>query len=174
MTGIVNSVCNIGTRVTWGSFCVCPANERRRYNVRSSLIGWAHTQNNPCYCGFIFSYQWCFVPPPAYNEPMREAAVSPGLPLAVFCCQTLSQSPCTALMAGNLLAVRAVQGDCQQPLKNNRKPHLSHESTIPCDWGNADLYLDQPIIKDDVSQLEALYHTLLTILLPRDQDCVAV
>ena len=30
------------------SFCVCPANERRRYNVTSSLIGWAHTQNDPC------------------------------------------------------------------------------------------------------------------------------
>ena len=25
-----------------------PANERRRYNVTSSLIGWAHTQNDPC------------------------------------------------------------------------------------------------------------------------------
>ena len=24
-----------------------PANERRRYNVTSSLIGWAHTQNDP-------------------------------------------------------------------------------------------------------------------------------
>ena len=37
-----------------GSFCVCaqPVWEdvtfvRRRYNVTSSLIGWAHTQNNP-------------------------------------------------------------------------------------------------------------------------------
>ena len=29
-------------------FCVRPANERRRYNVTSSLIGWAHTQNYPC------------------------------------------------------------------------------------------------------------------------------
>ena len=28
--------------------CVCPANERRRYNVTSSHIGWAHTQNDPC------------------------------------------------------------------------------------------------------------------------------
>ena len=28
--------------------CMCPANERRRYIVRSSLIGWAHTQNDPC------------------------------------------------------------------------------------------------------------------------------
>ena len=25
-----------------------PANERRRYTVASSLIGWAHTQNAPC------------------------------------------------------------------------------------------------------------------------------
>ena len=27
--------------------CVRPANERRRYIVTSSLIGWVHTQNNP-------------------------------------------------------------------------------------------------------------------------------
>ena len=26
---------------------MCPANERRRYNVTSSLIGWAHVQNDP-------------------------------------------------------------------------------------------------------------------------------
>ena len=25
-----------------------PANERRRYIVTSSLIGWVHTQNDPC------------------------------------------------------------------------------------------------------------------------------
>ena len=25
-----------------------PANERWRYNVTSSLIGWAHIQNDPC------------------------------------------------------------------------------------------------------------------------------
>ena len=25
-----------------------PANERRRYTVTPSLIGWAHTQNDPC------------------------------------------------------------------------------------------------------------------------------
>ena len=29
-------------------FGVHPANERRSYNVTSSLIGWAHTQNDPC------------------------------------------------------------------------------------------------------------------------------
>ena len=27
--------------------CIHPANERWRYNVTSSLIGWAHTQNDP-------------------------------------------------------------------------------------------------------------------------------
>ena len=27
--------------------CMGPANERRRYNVTSSPIGWAHTQNDP-------------------------------------------------------------------------------------------------------------------------------
>ena len=26
-----------------------PANERQRYNVTSSLIGWAHTQIDPCW-----------------------------------------------------------------------------------------------------------------------------
>ena len=25
-----------------------PPNERRRYNVTSFLIGWVHTQNDPC------------------------------------------------------------------------------------------------------------------------------
>ena len=28
--------------------CMRPANERRRYNVTSSLIGWAHALNGPC------------------------------------------------------------------------------------------------------------------------------
>ena len=28
--------------------CMRPTNERRRYIVTSSLIGWAHTQNDPC------------------------------------------------------------------------------------------------------------------------------
>ena len=28
-----------------------PVNERRRYNVTSSLNGWAHTQNDPHRCG---------------------------------------------------------------------------------------------------------------------------
>ena len=29
---------------------MCPANERRRYNVTSSLIGWVHTQNDLWSC----------------------------------------------------------------------------------------------------------------------------
>ena len=33
--------------------CMRPANERRRYNVTSSPIGWAHTQNDPC-----MTYRW--------------------------------------------------------------------------------------------------------------------
>ena len=28
--------------------CMVSAKERRRYNVTSSLIGWAHTQYDPC------------------------------------------------------------------------------------------------------------------------------
>ena len=31
-------------------FWMRPSNERRRYNVTSSLIGLAHAQNNPCWC----------------------------------------------------------------------------------------------------------------------------
>ena len=32
-------------------FYMHPANERRRYLVTSSFIGWAHTENDPCICG---------------------------------------------------------------------------------------------------------------------------
>ena len=28
--------------------CMCPTKESRRYDVTPSLIGWAHTQNDPC------------------------------------------------------------------------------------------------------------------------------
>ena len=37
------------TTTTGIIFCMRPANERRRYNVTSSLIGWAHSQNDPCH-----------------------------------------------------------------------------------------------------------------------------
>ena len=38
--------------------CRCPVNERRRYNVTSSLIGWAHSQNDPCSVKYFFKV--CF------------------------------------------------------------------------------------------------------------------
>ena len=42
--------------IIWIILCMRPANERRRYNVTSSLIGWAHTQNDPWYHMFIEMY----------------------------------------------------------------------------------------------------------------------
>ena len=33
------------------------ANERRRYNVTSSFIGWAHTQNDPCLLQYIYTLE---------------------------------------------------------------------------------------------------------------------
>ena len=38
------TACN---RYTGIILCMRPASERRRYNVTSSLIGWAHSQNDP-------------------------------------------------------------------------------------------------------------------------------
>ena len=37
-----------------------PANERRRYIVTSSLIGWAHVQNDPLYVitAFCLCHMW--------------------------------------------------------------------------------------------------------------------
>ena len=35
--------------------CKRPANGRRRYNVMSFLIGWAHTQNDPC--ALLYPYE---------------------------------------------------------------------------------------------------------------------
>ena len=37
---------------------MCPANERRWYNVTSSLIGWAHTQIDPCKCIYLCVWYW--------------------------------------------------------------------------------------------------------------------
>ena len=39
--------------------CMRPANERRRYTVTSSPIGWAHAQNDPWF-GFNFTYTYLF------------------------------------------------------------------------------------------------------------------
>ena len=48
-----------------------------------------------------------------------------------------------SLNGRHLPAVKAVQGDCQW--ENVGNSHRSHEPTIHCDWGNPNLYLDQPI-----------------------------
>ena len=40
---------------------LCPASERWRYDVTSSLIGWAHTQNVPC------MYRLCIAPSICYE-----------------------------------------------------------------------------------------------------------
>ena len=45
ITFIVSSQCFYNTGII---LCMHPANESRRYHVTSSLIGWAHTQNDPC------------------------------------------------------------------------------------------------------------------------------
>ena len=42
-----------------------PANERRRYNVTSSLIGWVHATNHPC----TILYQWVNKNSRAYHGP---------------------------------------------------------------------------------------------------------
>ena len=39
------TIAGAATRVI---LCMHPANKRRRYIVTSPLIGWAHTQNDPC------------------------------------------------------------------------------------------------------------------------------
>ena len=41
----------VRTSSSWIILCMCPANERRRYIITSSLIGWAHTQNDPWLLG---------------------------------------------------------------------------------------------------------------------------
>ena len=33
--------------------CMRPVNQRWRYIITPSLIGWAHTQNDPCWCQYI-------------------------------------------------------------------------------------------------------------------------
>ena len=45
---IIGSLSSILTVHAWIILCMRPANERRRYIVTSSLIGWAHTQIDSC------------------------------------------------------------------------------------------------------------------------------
>ena len=65
---LFSKLSNISSRFPGIILCMGSANERRRYNETSSLIGWAHTQNDPWFpvkCQQqtlnywkIFLYQW--------------------------------------------------------------------------------------------------------------------
>ena len=48
--------CRMNTFSTGIILCKRPANERRCYNVTSSLIGWAFTENAPCINTFYSSF----------------------------------------------------------------------------------------------------------------------
>ena len=49
---------NLGYRSTWIILCMRSTNERRRYIVTSSLIGWAHTQNDPAHYVCRYPRPW--------------------------------------------------------------------------------------------------------------------
>ena len=53
------------------------ANERWRYNVTSPLIGWAHTQNDPCMCIAENNSYWSF----PWPHICMQALQSPVFPL---------------------------------------------------------------------------------------------
>ena len=46
--GIILCMCPTNERHTGIILCICPTNEGQCYNVTVSLIGWVHTQNDPC------------------------------------------------------------------------------------------------------------------------------
>ena len=77
-------------------------------------------------------------------------------------------------MAGKLPAIRAVQWDCQWPLKHNGNshPHIAHKPLWPRQ-SQPYIYTNQSQ-KGDARQLEAMSYTPLTVLLPPGKDCVAV
>ena len=55
------------------------ANERRLYNIKSSLIGWAHTQNDLCYPGYPTKRPY----PPCLR--MADRALLAGYPRYIQC-----------------------------------------------------------------------------------------
>ena len=75
------------------------------------------------------------------------------------------QSSCTALMAGNLLAIRAVQGDCQWLLSKLEIPtSLVSPESIMTEAIPTYNYTNQSQM-GDASHLMPMSHTLLTIRL---------
>ena len=81
---------------------------------------------------------------------------------------TLSQSPCTALMAGKLPAIRAVQGDYEWPLKNGGISHQFCKPIMHWVWGVPwSIYASASHITGNtaskpVSQMRALLTACLT------------
>ena len=60
----------------------------------------------------------------------------------------------------HVACIKAVQGECQRPLKNDGNSHRSREPRTQCDWGNTKLYLDlYQSQKWVVSQSDAMPHT---------------
>ena len=62
--------------------CMRPANERRRYNVTSSLISWANSQNDSCYSGSNANpvlFQRCQARSAAVEEQLKEANLQTGI-----------------------------------------------------------------------------------------------
>ena len=62
----------------------------------------------------------------------------------------------------HLPAVRAVQGDCQWPLKNGGNSRWSWEPKMHCDWGIPNYIEISQSQKGDISQLEAMFHVYST------------
>ena len=60
---------------------MCPANERWRYNVTSSFIGWAHIQNDPCKL-FFWNIQHGDV---MHGNASHITGFCEGNPQATFC-----------------------------------------------------------------------------------------
>ena len=59
-TSVWSVSCVVHDRLFWDhSGYMGSANERRRYKVMSSLIGWAHSQNDPCSCMWLTG---CWLP----------------------------------------------------------------------------------------------------------------
>ena len=54
--------CQLISSLSGTILCMRRANEGRRYNVTSSLIGWAHAQKDPCIFSGLLHLHWAPVP----------------------------------------------------------------------------------------------------------------
>ena len=104
--------------------CVCPANERWRYIVTSPLIGWAHTQNDPCMsrqtvslggCQGESREGWLEGPPASYRYGSRSdhQSMSMAASLIINLCMAASLiiSPCVWQPVWSSVCVYGSQSD---------------------------------------------------------------